>query len=106
MRAANVVRSGMTLIPVERSGRARPSRLWPMWGALTGTIVLGLGAAAAANWVLWRFVGRPKLDMWDTQTQQDVTAVSLIVMAALSCVAAVVIGYRRQRIAEVANTHM
>jgi hypothetical protein len=100
-----MVLSAMTLMPIESTAPNRRGRLWPMWAALTGTLVLGLGVAAVANWILWRVVGRPRLGAWDVQAQQDVAVISLVATAGLGCVAAIVISYRRQRIAEAVNTH-
>jgi hypothetical protein len=95
----------MTLLPFQGTGYTRPRRLWPMSAALIGTILLGFGAAAATNWILWRIVGHPQLTMWNAETQREVAIISLVVMLGLGGVAAVVIGYRRQRIAEAANVH-
>ena len=88
--------------PATRAGRGRPVRLWPIWLAVPTVLVLGLSVAGGAFGLLWLAFGRPPLvhAPWNLGAQLGVIVVSLIVTGGLGATVALVLGYRRQRIAE------
>ncbi len=90
----------MASAAVKKLNWGKPA-LWPMWVALPTVVILGVGLMCAAIWSMWLAVGRPPLThTWDTQAQLDIVRTSLILTGGVGGFAALVVFYRRQRIAE------
>jgi hypothetical protein len=81
-------------------------RLLKFWLALS--VVIGIGAAifSGSALTLWLLLGRPRLgagQRLQPADQLDLVRVALIVTGGLRGVVALVVAYRRQRVAEDAN---
>ncbi len=91
----------MTSAAAKRVGGSRPA-LWPMWAAVPTVVLVGLGVVAGACWLLWFALGQPARIRtgWDARAQLDVLRTSLILAGGVGAGMALLVGYRRQRIAE------
>jgi hypothetical protein len=87
--------------------RAKGSKrlLWPISLAIPTVVLIGAVVAGAAGYLLWLGFGRPPLVKgWDAATQLDTLRIALIVTGGLGGVIALVVAYRKQKVAEQANT--
>src|SRR5690349_1344977 len=81
----------------------RPAELWAFPAALTGVILAGMVVGTGAGYGLWVGLNRPDLGgagAWDATDTLDLVRIVLIVIGGLGGVVALVVAYRKQRIAE------
>jgi uncharacterized protein YjbI with pentapeptide repeats len=93
---------------VERQPRdiRRPVKLWAFPAALAGVVLTGLMVFSLAAYGMWANLGSPDLRGyagWQAKDTLDLVRIALIVTGGLGGVVALVVAYRRQRLAEDTN---
>jgi uncharacterized protein YjbI with pentapeptide repeats len=80
--------------------------LWPIWIAIPVVVVAGLASAIGAARLIWHGLGQPQLGAvgWDMQSQLETVWIALFVVGGIGGVVALVMVYRRQRVAEAADS--
>jgi hypothetical protein len=91
---------------VDRHHFSDEPRLWKFWIALAAVIMAGVVVFASSVWTLWFALDQPKVSTGQPlqpADQLDLVRIALIVTGGLGGFVALVVAYRRQRIAEDAN---
>ncbi|GAB4054800.1 hypothetical protein GCM10028775_46680 [Catellatospora paridis] len=91
---------------LKRAEPTKPVTLLQFWVALTGVIIAGIALFASAAVLLWLGLDRPDLGTGmplEPKDQLDLVRIALIVTGGMGGLVALVVAYRKQRIAEDAN---
>jgi hypothetical protein len=89
-----------------RSDKTDEPRLWGIWPALLVVIAVGLCLLAGSGLLLWLSLGRPALSSPQPLTaadKLDLVRLALLLTGGLGGLIALVVAYRRQRVAEDSN---
>jgi hypothetical protein len=81
-------------------------RLWRIWLAIPCVAIAGLAVLAGSAWLLWHGLGSPSVKAnapMTTSDELDLVRIGLVVTGGVGGLVALVVAYRRQRLAEDAN---
>lgn len=83
----------------------QPVKLWKFPLALIGVVLCGIAIFGTAVAGLWLSLNRPTLSVatWEAKDTLDLVRIALIVTGGLGGVVALIVSYRKQRLAEDAN---
>jgi len=89
-----------------RTRESDEPQLWPIWAAVAAIVALGTGIVFALLTLLWVALGHPRIGVTQPLSpadQLDLIRIALVVAGGLGGLVALVVAYRRQRLAENEN---
>lgn len=91
-----------------RRGDAGEARLWPFGAVLGAAFVAAALGLAGLTWLAWALLGHPRLPRAGTISLRNTVGVLQLVFASIAgagALVALIVAYRRQKIAEANSAH-
>jgi hypothetical protein len=103
-----VIRQPKKLSRAAQHRNAGEARLWPFGAALAAGVLAAMLGLAGLTWLAWVLLHRPRLPHAGTISVHDTVGILQLVFASVAgagALVALIVAYRRQKIAEADSAH-